>query len=629
MISIYTRIFIFLLALPALSANGQAGENPYRSTLLKLCHTLKASQIQNPGDPNFGALLCPSRNPDTNKIHSRAGEAVYPFAVAFRITGDTAYRNAAIRLGNWLVSIQDLKGQKAGGWSEDWPDPEQKNWFGTTTDQLISLAGAYAILRPWLTNSERDRWNVSMESASEFIVKFFPIGGNINYSPTAAATLLLTQSVCDRPRQSWLQKADSLMYRNTLPFIDSTGLLTGEGMGIDGGYNIAQSIGYITLYGMLKKDEYVLRKASELMGEQFHFVYPNGSVDNSWGTRSFKWQYESGTKTAPGVYFGFALLANRDPRFHAAGMKCLEYLNRSSIRNGWVSYGPHAARHRSSEPPCIYSTFARAQSLALSVEYGSVATGKSTFPGALTGWHRYFPSLNVVLVRTKGIMATVSAYGAIGRYGRASVSRGGSITNLWFEGFGSDGFLQSSSTGDYQRTEPRHMPVENGLYPLTPRIECRKDTAMFSNIFESDGKMTTDNVNGYPLVRTEGSLRDIRGNTSNERYVLTHSFYDNRIVKEYTVEGRNEDFRIIEPIVRDDGTRFERKNDSTVLITTGTNKRWELNVSGANKDFRISLGEEAEKYWAPFPGVEAYPVIISFRKAPGTRSTIRVVIRKV
>jgi hypothetical protein len=81
--------------------------------------------------------------------------------------------------------------------------------------------------------------------------------------------------------------------------------------------------------------------------------------------------------------------------------------------------------------------------------------------------------------------------------------------------------------------------------------------------------------------------------------------------------------------VRDDGTRFERKNDSTVLITTGTNKRWELNVSGGNKDFRISLGEEAEKYWAPFPGVEAYPVIISFRKAPGTRSTIRVVIRKV
>lgn len=132
-----------VLLLSVLSFNLFAQKEPYKSTLLTLYNTLITTQINNPADLNFGALVCPSSNPDDHPLHSRSAEAVYPFAVAWKLTGDIKYRDAAIKLGNWLIKLQETTGQKTGGWSEAWPDPEQKGWFGTTTDQLISLAGLF------------------------------------------------------------------------------------------------------------------------------------------------------------------------------------------------------------------------------------------------------------------------------------------------------------------------------------------------------------------------------------------------------------------------------------------------------------------------------------------------------
>jgi hypothetical protein len=624
-IPLFLTLFFAFASYPMLS---QSQENPYVSTLLKLCNTLINTQISDIADPDYGALVCPSRNPDIQKIHSRAAEAMYPFAIAFKHTGNVRYKDAAVKLGNWLVSVQEVSGEKIGGWSEDWPDPEQKNWYGTTTDQLISLAGAYSILKPYLSISERSKWNISMEKAADFIVRLFPIGGNINYNPTGAATLLLTHSVSDKPKMEWLLKADTLMLTHTLPFIDRTNLLTGEGMGIDGGYNIAQSIGYIALYGILKKDEQIRKMAADLMVEQFRFVYPNGSVDNSWGTRSFKWLYESGTKTAPGVYFSFALLADIDPRFNTAGLKCLDYLNHSSIENGWITYGPHAGNHETSSPPCNYSTFARAQSLALAAEYGRKPIGTEPFPAQEINWYRYFPSLNLTIVRTKHIMATISAYGANGRYKRAAVCRGGSITNLWFEGFGKNGFMQSSSSGSYQRLEQRHMPIEKELLPLTPRIEFGNDSSYFTNIFEDEGKMISEKKKDHFYVRTDGNMRNISGIISNVAYTLVNKIYDDHIIKEYTVKGDVQNFQIVEPIVWDKDTRFQLKNDSTVLITNSRKVEWELRVLNNKVPFTLSLGTKADQYWSPFPGIDACPILIKFNTNSKASQTIQILIGK-
>ncbi|MCX6238603.1 MAG: hypothetical protein NTY07_13755 [Bacteroidia bacterium] len=198
-----TFLFLFIVS----SINLFAQIDPYRTTLLSLCDALISTQINEPSDPNFGALVCPSSNPDNHPIHSRAAEAVYPFAIAYKLTGKIQYRDAAIKLGNWLTTIQETSGKRTGGWSENWPDPGQKGWYGTTTDQLISMAGAYPVLKPYLSGLEVKKWNKSMENAADFIAANFPIGGNINYSAAGAATLVFIHKIADKPKQRWLEKA--------------------------------------------------------------------------------------------------------------------------------------------------------------------------------------------------------------------------------------------------------------------------------------------------------------------------------------------------------------------------------------------------------------------------------------
>lgn len=620
---------LFLLLFIVSSVNLFAQKDPYKTTLLSLCDALLPTQINNPSDPNFGALVCPSTNPDDHPLHSRSAEAMYPFAIAYKLTGKTQYRDAAIKLGNWLTTTQETSGKKRGGWSENWPDPQQKGWYGTTTDQLISMAGAYPILKPYLNASEIKKWNNTMTNAADFIVANFPMGGNINYSATGATTLLITHKVLDNPKQSWLIKADSLMNINTLKFIDAQNFLTGEGNGVDEGYNMAQSIGYIALYGILKKDNHIKQIAADLLKTHDLFVYPNGSVDNSWGTRSFKWSYESGTKTAPGVYFSFALLTDMNKEFCSAGLKCLEYLNNHCMHDGWIGYGPHAANHPTSSPACNYSTFARAQSIALAFEYRTSTVIALPFPAQKKNWYKFFPDLKVAVIRTNNMMATVSAYGQIGRYPRESICRGGSITNLWYEGFGENGFLQSSSSSAYKRIEALHMPVEKDLLPLTPRIEFKNETGYYSNIFEDSVSMTVSKDMNNTKVSATGKMKTITGDKSKTSYSLTNRFYDSYLTKEYTVGGEVQQYRIIEPIVKDPGTTFQLINESTVIIKTASSKaEWVLKVIGNTIPYKITLGTDAEKYWCPFPGVEAYPIMITFNTLSAASQTIKISLGK-
>lgn len=610
------------------SNNVQAQKNLYQNTLLSLCDAMLTTQINEPTDSNFGAFICPSINPDNHPIHSRAAEMMYPLAVAYKLTGKVAYRNAAIKVGNWLITIQETGGKNENGWSENWPDPAQKGWFGTTTDQLVSMAGAYAIIKPYLKPAEIKNWNETMEKAASFILNHFPIAGNMNYNPTGAATLLLTYKSVDKPKQIWLKKADSLM-AYTVNHLDANHFLEGEGNGIDEGYNIAQSIGYMALYAILKNDVRIKQIASDLLKVAQLFVYPNGSVDNSWGTRSFKWSYESGTKTAPGVYFSFALLADMNPAFEAAGLQCLNYL-RKNMQGGWITYGPHAYNHNTSNPPCNYSTFARAQSIALAIEYGAKAQrNQSSFPAQKHNWYHFFPQIKVAVIRTNKMMATVSAYGEISRYPRPSVCRGGSITNLWYEGFGANGFLQSSSTASYTRIEALHMPVEKDLLPLTARIEYNKDSFYYSNLFEDSAQINVLKEGDHINVMTAGNLKTIKGAKSKVTFNLTHRFYDAYLIKEITVSGDSGTFNIIEPIVKDEGTTFQLANDSTVLIKTAqSNKVWELKIMSSSVPYTIVLGTNVDQYWSPFPGVEAFPITIRFSTLSGEPQKVKYMLKE-
>jgi hypothetical protein len=626
-IKIWVLSSVGAAAMLCAAPNAHAIDNNYKAALSTLCDALLSTQITDKSNADYGALTCPSTNPDNRPVHSRCAEAVYPFAVLYKLdTTKTKYRDAAIVLGDWLCTIQESSGANSGSWDESWP--LTTGWHGTTADQLISLAGAYPILKPYLSSSESATWIGAITRAADWSVGFFP-QGNINYNAVSAAALVVASNAVPSPKAVWLTKADVLMNRNTLDSINSENLLTGEGKGVDQGYDMAQSIGYVALYAILKNSAAIKQRAVDMLHAHYRFVYPNGSVDNSWGTRSFKWGYESGTKTAPGVYFSFALLADADPTFNAAGLACLDFLRTKCINSsGWIVYGPHALKHTTSTPPCNYQTFARAQSIALSIEYGPNVTSTAPFPGQVVNWYTYYSTIKVAVVRTQKIMATVSSYGQIGTYSRSTVPKGGSVCNLWYEGFGDNGFLQSSSATDYTRTEAMHMPIESVTpVTLTPRVESTMGGTYYTNLYETGASMNVvknaDNVS----VTSSGKLVSQAGGSSAAGFSIVNRFYATSVKKEITVSGAASSYKIIEPFIRDPGTVFARTSASTVTVTPASGAVWTVRVDSASTvPYALTIGTDSARYWCPFPGIEGYPVIISFTTASTAAQTISLSI---
>ena len=114
-------------------------------------------------------------------------------------------------------------------------------------------------------------------------------------------------------------------------------------------------------------------------------------------------------------------------------------------------------------------------------------------------------------------------------------------------------------------------------------------------------------------VTASGELRDGSGRTSGIAYTLTHRFYSDRIQKEFLIRSPQAQLiRIVEPIVRADGVSFERSSDERVLIKQPPGPTWACEVTHHTAACTLSTGNDAEKYWSPFPAVECQPIAAEF-----------------
>lgn len=150
--------------------------------------------------------------------HTRAAETVYPFTFEYHKTGNKAYLEAAINVGNWLIRQQ----QDNGSWLET---PEK--WTGTTTDQILMMALAYPMLKPHLSKKEKASWLQSIEKAGDYLVKMMsPKFASINYCATTTASLMAVNELIKK--QSYQDKARELAYL-VAGKMDQDYFLTGEG----------------------------------------------------------------------------------------------------------------------------------------------------------------------------------------------------------------------------------------------------------------------------------------------------------------------------------------------------------------------------------------------------------------
>jgi hypothetical protein len=491
-------------------------------------------------------------------------------------------------LGNWLIRQQ----QPGGEWKET---PEE--WTGTTTDQLLMMTLAFPIIEDSLNAKEKPAWERSIRKAADFLTEMMNPGfASINYCATTTATLTMTYRIF--PNRRYVEKAGKLA-NEVISKMDASGFIHGEGgrvygnkYGADVGYEIDMSLWGLALYAKEVGDQEVMGAVRSSLAEHLYFVYPNGAIDGSWGIRSNKWT-TYGSATADGCQILFSLFADEDPRYRTAAIHYWQLFDR---------------------PPCIYPTFVRSKNLAMTVEMGDQGAGPlALLPTEETSWFRHFPTVDVALVRSENVLATITAYrykDLKRTYNSKYMHRptGGSISNLWVE---DHGFLQLSSQTEYHRWEPMHFPEIDSTSCLTPRIEFINENGYFTNLYEYDGRLTVTPGQGgaIAVVSTSGELSDRNLLPGGVAYTWEHSISDDGVDKRVMLRyhGSRPIVRIVEPIVEQPGLKFHQI-DARTLDIQGTGKviRFEV-IEG---DVTLILGADEERFYSIYPSIKAYPIVL-------------------
>ena len=132
-------------------------------------------------------------------------------------------------------------------------------------------------------------------------------------------------------------------------------------------------------------------RVEQSLKRHIYFIYPDGSLDGSWGIRSNKWTCYGGA-TSDGSQVLFSLFAEEDPVYANAAVKNLEYLQAVFRMDGRV--WPH--HWKVMESSTLYlPTFAKAKNLAMAHSYSVAELAPlRKLPSESRGLH-IFPTLEL------------------------------------------------------------------------------------------------------------------------------------------------------------------------------------------------------------------------------------------
>ena len=603
----------FLWVVVALPLWGQQALKEHAKPLMmRLNEQVVRQQNNDRQSADYGGVWCPG----CGLYHTRAAEALFPLAYEYEITGNKERLRQSVRLGNWLVAQQ----QPNGAWLET---PE--TWTGTSTDQLLMMLLAWPIVSPHLTPTERGQWSAAMERAGDYLAEVMDNKfASINYCATTTATLAHMNLFL--PKASYADKARELA-RMIVAKMNPEYFIEGEGSregpykyGVDLGYNMEMSLWGLAEYARVTGDTLVADAVERALESHLWFIYPNGVLDASWAIRSNKWTtYGSGT--SDGCHPLLALMSDRNPVCITAAVRNMQQLEKSFTRSGLLGSGPHYDRVRE-VPPCIYPTFTKAKSLAMAQSWvAEDGAGDLPLPTDVKGW-RYFPSLQVAVVRSGNFCGTVTAYNYKAKEGAKSKymhrPAGGSLSVLWVDGFD---LLQASSQTEYHRWEPMSFPELPATTPLTPRIEVTTGQGYYTNLYEYDAAFSAhEDEDGVECV-AYGQLKNRDQRPCGVGYTLSHRFGDDQLVKRFVIAHQTLDdtVRIVEPILLNEGVELVQVNDRTIRISSG-NRSILLAMESPGARLRIDR-QGAETCWNIYPALQAVPIVVEVPCAPEIRRT--------
>jgi len=595
--------------------------NPYADLLHAWCDGLLAHQVSLDNAAAHGGLLCPS----CVLIHGRCGEAVYPLLRMAHTTGDDRYLRAALQVHNW--SEQQVS-QADGSWIND---VTLSLWKGITVFHTIALAAALHHHGSLLDTATHERWIDRLAAAAEFLDGYITIDtGNINYPVTSSlaftlcAQVLGEQRYFDRGRQ---------MAHAVLEFLTPSGILFGEGhpqrrlspkgcRPVDLGYNVEESLPSLGMYAILANDTLVLNQVVAAMRTALEFMLPDGSWDNSWGTRNYKWSWW-GSRTTDGCHPGFIMLARYEPRLKEAALRNLELMT-ACTHDGLLYGGPDYFVH--GDFPCIHHTFTHAKALATVLDGCSdpLPAERLTLPRDEPYGLRSFPVIDTHLAAVGDWRATVSAYDcayeeAVAPSHMGGHVSGGSLATLFHRHLGP---VLTASMTRYEMIEISNQQAyrDTPHMPLTPRIEVEQAGQRYVSDTDYAASLIAQHAEGKAIFEAHGRLLTASRESlpgGDVDYTLRYSVDASSVEITASVEkSAPPGARLILPVIARANDGVEQPSVTTVRITKPTGQ---LVIRTSGPAFEAI---PAERSFNLVPGFECVPLVVLMQ--PGREIMLRI-----
>lgn len=466
------------------------------------CRSLRNCQIHDTGDKKLdGALYCSC----CGRIHGRCFEAMYPFLYMDAKYPDQGWGVAAEALFDW-ADINLSNG--AGGFFND----IDSLWTGTTVFNAIMLQDCLEFYKDRLPLSFQNRIEKRLIEAADYLCSYNQlINNNVNYPVSAALALYKCYKYFDREvyfdaYRYFLSITDDLFTEN--------GLIYGEGVprqkisekgckSVDIGYNLEESLQSLALLAYVSKDEELEEKVLYGLDSCLMFILENGMVDNSFGTRNYKWTVW-GSRTSDGMIQALLLEGKHNPEFLDAAAGNFDLIE-SCTSNGLLYGGPHY--EDMGQAACLHHTFEKAKAFVGVLDLGMVSllddsNGLCRHRDRLSGFI-YYPEIDTWLFGCDGLTATVTAYDW--EYIAGGHVSGGTLSMLFHP---DAGVLVASSMGNYSLKEKNNMQVPKGKLfheSLNLRVDKWVDGVCYSSIHDFSANVS---VSGNRLT-AEGFLKNM------------------------------------------------------------------------------------------------------------------------
>ncbi len=526
-------------------------------------------------------------------------------------TGDRKYLDAAKMLFQWSDSMY----QEGGYYIND----IDNDWSGITVFFSIQLGESLRWFSDLLTESEKEQWQKRFFETAQYVGQSIDrIGGTINYPAAGAYNMALAGILSEgQEREHYFTRAKELA-RLVCSHILPNGLIYGEGhpldaitaknhRAIDIGYNMEETIPALLEYAHLMQDEEAEELALKALKTHLKFYLPDGGLDNSFGSRSYKWSYW-GSRTSDGIQAAAELVGDRSPEFRKVAYENALLL-RKCTHDGLL-YGGHMF-WETGEQPCVHHTFCHAKVLAKALMIGQTDLRSVCVSAPATANSvEHFPELGTYLIRKKPWRATLTDYDY--EYASASHATGGALTLLWHENVG---VICAGTMNRYHVVEPNNMQILLGREDicLTPRIEYTQKNTTYRSIHDLSSDF--QHIGNTMSFRSEGKLVDEQ-QTGAQTFRIQYDFEADyvRLSAESSVDAE-----FILPVVAGKDEEILYSSEKQILIRK---EKAEILIRA---DAVIAEQRAEKRIFNPVGGFLAYPVRIPL--AAGNQLSVRITVK--